>query len=100
MPSNPPSQTPGNGISNRPAELVYERLELAVWFGRPLDHRYRTNHQIVTEEFIFEPRLEPGLPASTLAELEAANIQFLHVELGFADPVIHAVGLDQKMRKL
>jgi hypothetical protein len=61
---------------------------------------YRPGHHNFTEEFIFEPRLEPGLPASTLAELEAANIQFLHVELGFVDPVINAVGLDQKMRKL
>lgn len=61
---------------------------------------YRPGHHNFTEEFIFEPRLEPGLPASTLAELNAANIQMLHVELGFVDPVIHVVGLDQKLRKL
>ena len=61
---------------------------------------YRPGHHNFTEEFIFEPRLEPGLPASTLAELNAANIQFLYVDLGFVTPVIYLVGLDQKMRRL
>jgi hypothetical protein len=40
---------------------------------------YRPGHHNFSEEFIFEPRLEPGLSASTLAELSAANVQFLHV---------------------
>ncbi len=61
---------------------------------------YRPGHHNFTEEFIFEPRLEPGLPPATLTELEAANIQFLHVELGFVEPVVNVVGLDQKLRKL
>ena len=61
---------------------------------------YRPGHHNFTEEFIFEPRLEPGLPASTFAELEAANIQFLHVELGFVEPIINVLGMDQKLRKL
>jgi hypothetical protein len=61
---------------------------------------YRPGHHNFTEEFIFEPRLEPGLSALALAELEAANIQFLHVELGFVEPVINVLGLDQKFRKL
>jgi hypothetical protein len=61
---------------------------------------YRPGHHNFSEEFIFEPRLEPGLPASTLAELEAVNIQFIHAEWGNLGPVINAVGLDQKLRKL
>jgi len=40
---------------------------------------YRPGHHNFSEEFIFEPRLEPGLSPSTLAELNASNIQFLHV---------------------
>ena len=40
---------------------------------------YRPGHHNFSEEFIFEPRLEPGLSPSTLAELSAANIQLLHV---------------------
>ena len=61
---------------------------------------YRPGHHNFTEEFIFEPRLEPGLSAATLAELQAANIQMLHVHLGFTEDEINVVGLDQKMRKL
>jgi hypothetical protein len=61
---------------------------------------YRPGHHNFTEEFIFEPRLESGLPAATLAELNAANIQFLHVHLGFTEDEINVAGLDQKMRKL
>jgi len=30
-------------------------------------------------EYVFEPRLEPDLPAAQLGELEAANIQLIHV---------------------
>jgi len=40
---------------------------------------YRPGHHNFSEEFIFEPRLEPGLSPSTLAELSAANVQFLHL---------------------
>jgi hypothetical protein len=61
---------------------------------------YRPGHHNFTEEFIFEPRLEPGLPSATLAELNAANIQFIHVEIGFVDAVVNILGLDQKLRKL
>ncbi len=61
---------------------------------------YRPGHHNFTEEFIFEPRLEPGLSAATLAELQAANIQMLHVHLGFTEDEINVIGLDRKMRKL
>jgi hypothetical protein len=61
---------------------------------------YRPGHHNFTEEFIFEPRLEPGLSAATLGELQAANIQFLHVHFGFTETVINVAGLDQKLRKL
>jgi hypothetical protein len=61
---------------------------------------YRPGHHNFTENFIFEPRLEPGLPPATLAELNAANIQLIHVEWGTDIPNINIVGLDQKLRKL
>jgi len=61
---------------------------------------YRPGHHNFTEEFIFEPRLEPGLSAATLAELQAANIQFLHLHFGFTETAINVAGLDQKLRKL
>ena len=60
------------------------------------------------EEFVFEPRLEPGLPPATLAALNAANIQLLHISTFAArfqngiitNATFHIVGLDQTIRKL
>ena len=61
---------------------------------------YRPGHHNFTEDFIFEPRLEPGVSPTALAELEAADIQLLHVQAGFADPVFHVQGFDGKLRRL
>ena len=83
-------------VETRISGLTTQSIVLTGYYSQT----YRPGHHNFTEEFIFEPRLEPGLPAATLAELEAANIQFLHIELGFVDPVIHVVGRDQKLRKL
>ena len=40
---------------------------------------YRPGHHNFTEDFIFEPQLEPGLPVHLLTELRNANIHLLHV---------------------
>jgi hypothetical protein len=62
---------------------------------------HRPGHHNFTEEFIFEPRLEPGLSPATLAELEAANVQLLYLYLGFGpEPIIRVLGLDQQFRDL
>jgi hypothetical protein len=61
---------------------------------------YRPGHHNFTEEFIFEPRLEPGVPESAVAELAAADILYIHVHAGFEEPVFHAVGFDGKLRRL
>jgi hypothetical protein len=61
---------------------------------------YRPGHHNFTEDFIFEPRLEPGLPPALLNELNAANIQFIHAHWGELEPDINVLGLDQKLRKL
>ncbi len=42
---------------------------------------FRPEHHNLIETFLFEPRLEPGLPAATLAELEALNIRLIHLTL-------------------
>lgn len=83
-------------VETRIAGLTTQPIVLAGYYSQT----YRPGHHNFTEEFIFEPRLEPGLPASTLAELEAANIQFLHVHFGFTETAIHVAGLDHKLRKL
>jgi hypothetical protein len=58
---------------------------------------YRPGHHNFTEEFIFEPALEPGLPDSTRAELEAANIQLIYLRLGGPDELL-ILGFDQRFR--
>lgn len=62
---------------------------------------YGPGHHNFSEEFIFEPRLEPGLSPATLAELQAANIQliYVHWRLG-GSTTWRIVGLDNKIRPL
>ena len=60
---------------------------------------HRPGHHNFTEEYIFEPRLEPGLSPATLAELEAANVQLFYVFLGHSPgPIVRVLGLDQEFR--
>jgi hypothetical protein len=61
---------------------------------------YRPGHHNFTEEFIFEPRLESGMPAATLAELAAANISLLYVKSGLAGAGMIVAGMDGALRKL
>lgn len=61
---------------------------------------YRPGHHNFTEDFIFEPALEPGIAPAVLAELQAANIRFLHVQAGFAEPVFRVLGFDGTLRRL
>ena len=53
------------------------------------------------EEFLFEPRLEPGLPPATRAELDAANIQLFYVTgRGAHGSLFFVIGFDQTLRRL
>jgi hypothetical protein len=40
---------------------------------------YTPEHHNRTEYFLFEPRLEPGIAPTILAELRALNVRFIHV---------------------
>ena len=60
-------------------------------------------HRLIAVTQDFEPRLEPGLPQSTLAELNAANIQLLyvrHVIPNETNATFYLLGLDGKLRTL
>jgi hypothetical protein len=64
---------------------------------------YQPGHHNFWEEFLFEPRLDPDVPADLLAELEAANIKALWISAPRDDwnPVVWRVwGLDDKFRTL
>ena len=55
---------------------------------------YGPGHHNFTEEFIFEPRLDPGVPPATLAQLNAANIQLIYVFWsGGTNALFYALGL-------
>jgi hypothetical protein len=60
---------------------------------------YRPMHHNFAETFIFEPRLEVGLPQSALDELTAKNVQLLHVYYDGSQAQITVLGLDGKLRK-
>lgn len=60
---------------------------------------YRPGHHNFTEDFIFEPELEPGLPTTVLAELKAKNVRLLYVQLGGL-PSVTVLGYDNKFRPL
>jgi hypothetical protein len=40
---------------------------------------YRPEHHNITEQFLFEPRLEPGIDPSILDELQSQNIRLIHL---------------------
>jgi hypothetical protein len=63
---------------------------------------YRPQHHNFAEDFLFEPRLEPGIDPQVLAELEAKDIiQIVTRWSGFDDPPsIRVIGKDGKPRPL
>lgn len=61
---------------------------------------YRPGHHNFVEDFIFEPRLEPGLSQSVIDELTAKNILFVHVFYNGDQSRISVLGLDGKFRTL
>ncbi len=63
---------------------------------------YQPGHHNFWEEFLFEPRLEPGLAADLLAELAAADIKALWISAPRDDwnPTVWRVwGLDDRFRE-
>lgn len=60
---------------------------------------YRPGHHNFSEDFIFEPQLEPGLPGAVLEELKIKNIRLLYLRINGADSVT-VLGYDDKFRPL
>ncbi len=62
---------------------------------------YRPEHHNFSEHFLFEPALEPGMPATTLSELQAQNIRYIYTYAsGGPTEKIVAVGFDGSTRQL
>lgn len=77
--------------------LTTEPLVLTGYFSQT----YAPNHHNFGGQYIFDPRLEPGVSAASLAELDAANITYLVVvdHDGLEDE-LWALGLDGALRRL
>ncbi len=96
---------PSGAVAGYTAPLVrFEETRITGLTTEPIVLRgyysqtYHPFHHNFAEEFIFEPRLEPGLPAATLDELARANIQLIHGWWAFDDTRLTILGLDGKFR--
>jgi hypothetical protein len=77
--------------------LTSQPIQLHGYFSQT----YRPGHHNFTEEFLFEPQLEPGLPDALRAELEAKNIRMIYFSTsGGPLDAIKAIGFDQTVRDL
>ena len=81
---------PDRGIGDKTAplgrwkETVIEGLTAQpITLRGEFSQTYRPGHHNFSEEFIFEPALEEGISATVLAELEAANVRFIHLLVNF-----------------
>jgi hypothetical protein len=61
---------------------------------------YSAGHHNFHEIFFFEPALDPGVPASTLAELRQKNIRAIFAEKAFDESGIRVIGFDNQVRKI
>ena len=100
-------QPPGRGIANKTADLLrWDETRIAGLTTSPIILRgyysqtYRPGHHNFWEEFIFEPRLEEGIPAEVLAELQARSILYIYAVWGEGTPNIQTLGYDGKFRSL
>lgn len=85
-------------MKTRITGLTKEPIDLAGYWSQSAKagHKYRYAY------YIFEPGLEPDVPAAQLDELRAANIQMIHVEREVwttGSSVVTLVGLDGSVRQ-
>lgn len=99
--------TPTGIVAGYTAPLVkWDRTILTGLTSRPITLRgywsqtYRPGHHNFSEDFVFEPRLEEGLDADLLAELEAKDIVAILVTFDFQSLVVTVIGRDGDLRPL
>jgi hypothetical protein len=96
---------PSRGIGDKTAPLAqWKETKISGLTSEPIllrgefSQTYRPGHHNFSEEFVFEPSLEEGLPDSVLAELRSANVQLIHVEVSFGEARVWILGLDGRFR--
>ncbi|MCW5557003.1 MAG: hypothetical protein KIT22_04075 [Verrucomicrobiae bacterium] len=101
-PAPPRGPTAGYTAPN----IGFVRTEIRGLTAAPFELRapeaqtYSPGHHNFSETFVFEPRLDPGVSATALQELAAADIRILLVMAGFEEPQWWAAGADGRLRRL
>lgn len=83
-------------VESRITGVISEPIVLHSYWSQT----YRPEHHNFAEHFIFEPRLEAGLPENQRVGLAAANIRLIHVFWDHQDAKITVLGLDDNFREL
>ncbi|MBN2506521.1 MAG: hypothetical protein JXQ71_07495 [Verrucomicrobia bacterium] len=81
-------------VETRIEGVTDEPLVLADFFSQT----YRPGHHNFSEEFLFEPRLDPGVSAAQQAQLTALNVQYIYVRVGYVEPRVLLIGFDGRAR--
>lgn len=69
-----------------------EPVVLHGWYSQT----YRPEHHNIGENFLFEPRLEPGITQNILDELRAQDIRLIYLYLGYASGSVSTYGFEDK----
>ncbi len=99
------------GWSDRTAPLLrWEQTTIEGLTSEPIrltdmfSQTYRPEHHNLIENFLFEPRLEPGISPAILAEMTQANIRWIHVTIdnragtpGGSQSAIRTYGYDNSL---
>jgi hypothetical protein len=81
-------------VETRITGLTTEPIVLRGFYSQT----YHPSHHNFGENFIFEPRLEEGIPPQILAELAAANIQLLLFQWRSVNSSFTVLGFDGVFR--
>ena len=69
-----------------------EPIVLHGWYSQTC----HPGHHNFSEDFIFEPQLEPGISADLLGELRAKDIRMIYLQVGFGNPIVRTYGFDDE----
>ena len=76
--------------------LTTEPLVLTSWWSQT----FRPQHHNFSEDFLFEPRLDPNVTQAQRDELDAADIRWIVGTWGYNEGIIVLVGADNTFREV
>ncbi len=82
-------QTTITGLTAEPIQLTAEAAQT-----------YHPGHHNFSEEFLFDPFLDPAVPDAVKAELAAKNIRALYTGNATGETQFYALGFDNQLRQL